>query len=82
MTSLGWEPAEGYIAIELLDTDAPGRMPHSSDEHDSLRALCVGAAGDVTVCKRGDEIRVRPYARNGVRMGESIVLVEAYCVVT
>jgi hypothetical protein len=87
MSALGIEPAEGYVAIEFLDgedadpADHARPAPVSNDENEALMAMCVGVGKKVTTCKRGDTVLVRPYARNGIRVGDNIVLVEAYCVV-
>lgn len=85
MTALGIEPAEGYVALEFLDGEDRGDhsrpAPVSSDENEAIMAMCVGAGKKVSVCKRGDTVLVRPYARHGIRVGENVVLVEAYCVV-
>lgn len=84
MTAFGIEPAEGYVALEFLEPEIQTHeraKPVSSDESDAILALCVGVGSQVTVCQRGDTVKVRPYSRQGIKVGDNVVLVEAYCVI-
>ena len=83
MTEFGIEPSEGCVAIEFLEQETASHArpaPVATDESDALLATCVGVGRGVDACKRGDTVKVRPYARNGVKLGSNVVMVEAYCV--
>jgi hypothetical protein len=87
MSNLVIEPAEGMIALEFLDDEKQEETrpkydaPPSSDAYnEAVFAICVGVGKKVTTCKRGDTLVVRAYAREGVRVSDDVVIVEAYCV--
>jgi hypothetical protein len=86
MSPLVIDPAEGYVALEFLEDEAQEAeradydAPNSDDYSEAVFAVCVGVGKKVTVCKRGDTVIVREYARQGVHISDDVVLVEAYCV--
>lgn len=87
MSALQIEPAEGYVALEFLDGNEDDESPPSSrsgaqqsDSDNLVFAMCVGTGKKVTCCKRGDTVVVMPYARQGMRVSDDVVIVEAYLV--
>lgn len=87
MTNLVIEPAEGFVALEFLDDEKQDEErnqyaePGSDSYNEALFAVCVGVGKKVTVCKRGDTVVVRAYAREGIHVSDDVVLCESYCVV-
>jgi hypothetical protein len=88
MSNLVIEPAEGMVALEFLDdakqeTTRPNYdAPSGSDDYNTaIFAIVVGVGKKVTNCKRGDTVVVRAYAREGIKVDDDVVIVEAYCVV-
>ncbi len=59
------EPAEGTVALKFINDEL---------------ATCEGAGRDVTICKRGDTVVVDKWARQGINIGDDIIIAAAYCV--
>lgn len=81
------EPAEGYVAIKLIDDEdepeskQPSNVPTPMDaENKAVMGICMAVGKKVTCCKKGDTVFCRPYARHGLRVDDNTVLVESYCV--
>lgn len=69
-------PSGSNVALEFLDSDDD----QPNDENDCLYALCVGVGKDVKSCKRGDTVIVDKWAREGLKVSDTVVLCESYCV--
>lgn len=67
-------PSGSNVALEFLDDD------EQSDENECLYAMCVGVGKDVKSCKRGDTVIVDKWAREGLKVSDTVVLCESYCV--
>lgn len=88
LTGADIEPAEGYIAVRFIDDDkdaddvpsaSSGVVPGGSYSNDACLALIV-AVGAKVKAKKGQVALLRPYARDGLKLGDGIVLVESYCI--
>lgn len=85
------KPAEGYLAVRFVDDDDEetnekaeqssyeGGPQPSAVEYEGCLAV-VAAVGSKVSAKVGDTIVTRPYARDGVKIGTGLVLIENYCV--
>lgn len=86
--SLGIQPAENMVALRFLDDlseeddsePTSGALPTYPTQSKAVAAFCVGVGKKVTVCKKGDTVLVREYARYGLSVGDNTVIVESYCV--
>jgi|1185.fasta_scaffold135628_2 co-chaperonin GroES (HSP10) len=90
--ALDIKPIEGMVALQLLeplDEESGANksaMATSSTPEDSyneaLYAIVVGVGpkGPIGV-KKGDTVLCRGYARDGLKIGDDVVLVESYCIV-
>lgn len=85
MSEMKIEPAEGYVALEFIEDEPesrPSPQAGSGASNETCFAVCVGVGKKVTVCKTGDTVVVRSYAReNGLKISDDVSLVEAYLVV-
>lgn len=89
MSTLQIEPAEGYIALEFLDEVAEddeepeqrqGYAGAPTIDNEGLFAMVVGVGKKVTNCKRGDTVVVSKWAKEGMRIGDDVVLCDSYVV--
>lgn len=87
-------PAEGKIALQFLDDEEEeeeeekeqpqrGSTPVMAEEPErAIPAVCVGVGPRVTVCKKGDTVLVRKYARNGgIAISAETRILDSWCVV-
>lgn len=82
MNGVAIKPAEGMVALSFVDDlDDDGDIDQDTDaDYDGLLAIVVGVGPKVTGIKKGDTVVTRPYARDGLNVGNGIVLVESYCI--
>jgi hypothetical protein len=90
--ALDIQPVEGMVALQILndpgapadDDDSSGMMsaPVSPDNYNTaLTALVIGIGpkGPAGV-KKGSVVLCRGYARNGLDVGDDVVLTDSYCI--
>jgi hypothetical protein len=89
MSALQIEPAEGLFALEFLDDEEEeteeqnqtAQTPYPEPTpREGCFAIVVGVGKKITGYKRGDTVIVDSYARNGLKIGNNVVLVESYLV--
>lgn len=85
MSSLHIEPAEGMVALEFLDEEDDEERPSYDEYNDGqpnegVYAICVGVGRDVKRCKRGDTVIVDKWAREGMKVGDDVVLADQWVV--
>lgn len=77
LSGLDIVPTEGMVAVRFVDDDDDdSTMSSGEPEYDGLLAIVV-AAGPKTSVKKGQIIVTRPWARDGLKVGEA-VLIDSY----
>ena len=76
------KPAEGMVALKFVDDlDDDGDLGSDTDvDYDGLLAIVLAVGPKVTGIRKGDTVVTRPYARDGLKIGENAVLADAYCI--
>lgn len=87
--ALDIQPVEGMVALQILDDDTDekserqtgmGLTPDDS-YNEALHAIVIGIGpkGPAGV-KKGNVVLCRGYARNGLDVGDGVVLTDVYCI--
>lgn len=78
------KPAEGMLAVKFVDDDedddGPSSSPSEPMDYEGCLAIVVAVGPKVTGAKRGDTIVCKPYARDGLKVGDDLVLIESWSV--
>lgn len=83
------KPAEGKIAITLVDDDedkkprpmaGPGPAPAPTESDDCVLGTVVAVGAKVPGVKKGDVVVLRSWARSEPRIGERLIICDAYSV--
>lgn len=83
MANMQIEPAEGMVALEFLDDGDEKTESYRNDPGEAsegIFAMCVGVGRDVKRCKRGDTVIVDKWAREGMKVGDGVILVDQWAV--
>ena len=81
------KPVEGKIVLKFLDEETEGEkrdrmsgnMQPGSTSEKGVFAQVI-AVGPKSVAKKGAVVIVRPWARDGLDLGDDTVLTDDYCV--
>jgi hypothetical protein len=78
------KPAEGMVAVKFVDDgdgddDAASATPSEPMPYEGVLAIVLGVGAKTSV-KKGDTIVVRPYARDGLCLGDGVYLIDSYCI--
>ena len=71
------KPAEGMVAVKFVDDDDDDSPSDEPLEYECLLAIVVGVGAKVKV-KEGATVVTKPWARDGLCLGEGIHLINEY----